>query len=291
MKDYKDKIAVITGAASGIGRALAEKCAAYGMHLVLADMNEKDLNPFAAKLMAQGIPVLAERVNVSKEEEILAFAHKTLTTVGPPDLLFNNAGIGGYAGPLWELSAEKLRFVLEVNLMSVFYGVRAFLPMMMAAKNDEAHIINTASMAGFYTFPSFSSYEISKHGVIVLSECLYHDLSQAQSKIRVSVLCPGGVNTAIMEGSRRYLDEGELNHATVSTHEEFLILKFLKLVKKGIDPSEVADYVFQAIAENKFYIFTHPYLKAVITERTQAILNENTPACADFSKIKEKLAL
>lgn len=282
MQDFTNKIAVITGAASGIGRAIAMHCAQEKMRVVLVDRDTIKLAEVCDLLKDQGSNVISCTADVTCENEIANVVDTTLQTFGVPHLLFNNAGVGGYVGPLWELTAEKMRWVMDVNFMSVFYGIQKFVPHMLKA-NIEGHIINTASMAGLYTFPHFASYVISKHAVVVISECLHHDLMAKQSKINVSVLCPGGVNTNILEGSRHYPDNHNAFDNDLSPKDARWIANFAKLVRNGLSPAEVAEKVFAAIRNNKFYIITDPELKETANKRYQAIMNETQPIMLEFN--------
>lgn len=281
MQNLTNKIAVITGAANGIGRALAFHCAKAQMRLVLADCNATKLEEVNQQLLQQNVASIAVVTDVTCEKQMQNLVDQTLQHFGTPDFLFNNAGVGGYVGAIWELTAEKLQWVMQVNFLSVFYGIQKFIPLMLAA-NKECHVINTASMAGLYTFPHFSSYVISKHAVVVLSECLYHDLATKNSKIKVAVLCPGGVRTNILEDSRNYPNNENAFDANLSLQDARWIANFAKLVKNGLPPERIAEEVFQGIQENKFYIMTDNLLKETVRKRYEAIMQETQPAKLDF---------
>jgi NAD(P)-dependent dehydrogenase (short-subunit alcohol dehydrogenase family) len=200
MKEFKDKVAVITGAASGIGRALAERCAHEGMKVVLADVDVDALTATEAALNATGAPVLAVVTDVSKAQDVDALAQRTLSAFGGVHLLCNNACV--WAGiSAWDTSLSDWEWVLGVNLWGVIHGVHAFVPVMLA-QGTAGHIVNTASMAGLLTGRGPAVYRVSKHAVVALSEMLYHQLAQRGAHVKVSVLCPGGVDTQILDAAR-----------------------------------------------------------------------------------------
>jgi NAD(P)-dependent dehydrogenase (short-subunit alcohol dehydrogenase family) len=220
LKEFKDKVAVITGAASGIGRALAERCAREGMQVVLADMEVEALTTTEAALKATGATVLAVVTDVSKAQDVEALAQKTLQAFGAVHLLCNNAGV--WAGTsVWESPLADWEWVLGVNMWGVIHGVRVFVPFMLA-QETEGHIVNTASMSGLLTAPGLGAYLVSKHGVVALSETLSHELAQRRAKVKVSVLCPGWVNTQFSEAVRNrpgHLPATEPLHAEQMTRQ------------------------------------------------------------------------
>src|SRR5262249_18260593 len=196
MKEFKDKVAVITGAASGIGRAMADRCVQEGMKAVLADVELDRLTKTEASMKASGATVLAVRTDVSQARDVEALAQKTLEVFGAVHLLCNNAGVGTEAA-IWESTLAEWEWVLGVNLWGVIHGVRVFVPLMLA-QDTECHIVNTASMAGLISGPGLGAYKVAKHAVVTLSETLYHELAEHGANVKVSVLCPGIVNTRIM---------------------------------------------------------------------------------------------
>ncbi len=277
MKDFQGKVAVVTGAASGIGRALAEKCVREGMKVVLADVEENALNQAGAELKALGGDVLAARTDVSKAEDVEALAQKAFDTYGGVHLLFNNAGVGA-GTTVWESSLADWQWVLGVNLWGVIYGIHYFAPRMLA-QNTEGHIVNTASSAGLIASSGLGIYKVSKHGVVTLSETLALELAARGAKIKTSVLCPEWVNTRIMDSERNR--PPELQNAPVSQQMspemEAAIQAMRQVVQAGISPSQVADIVFDAIGQEKFYIFTHPTTKLAVQLRMGDILQERMP--------------
>jgi NAD(P)-dependent dehydrogenase (short-subunit alcohol dehydrogenase family) len=274
MKEFKDKVAVITGAASGIGRALAERCVHEGMKVVLADVEVGALATTEAALKAMGATVVAVVADVSKADDVEALAQRTLEAFGAVHLLCNNAGVGAGTS-VWESSLADWEWVLGVNLWGVIHGVRVFVPLMLA-QQTEGHIVNTASMAGLLTGPGLGVYRVSKHGVVALSETLYHELAQRRAKVKVSVLCPGSVNTRIIYSTRNR--PGHLPAAKPLGPEDVVLREAVRqAVQTGMSPTQVAEHVFNGIQADKFYILTHPDLKERVRTRMEDVLRERNP--------------
>ena len=204
MKDFKGKTAVVTGAASGIGRGLADRFAAEGMNVVLADVERGALDQAAREMTAAGATVLAVRTDVSKLADIEALAEKAYARFGAVHILCNNAGVGGGRGT-WDSTQADWEWVLGVNLWGVINGVRTFVPKMLAGGED-GYIVNTASVAGLIAGAGGPSYTVSKFGVVGLSESMFYELQMAGGKIKVSVLCPALTNTRILEAGRNHPD-------------------------------------------------------------------------------------
>ena len=200
MKEFKDKVAVITGAASGIGRALADRCVQEGMKVVLADVEVETLTKTEESMKAAGATVLAVRTDASRAGDVEVLVAKTVEAFGAVHLLCNNAGVATEAA-IWESTTAEWEWVMGVNLWGVIYGARVFVPIMLA-QDTECHVVNTASMEGLISGPGLGAYKVTKHGVIALSETLYHDLAERGAKVKVSVLCPGIVNTRIPESAQ-----------------------------------------------------------------------------------------
>jgi NAD(P)-dependent dehydrogenase (short-subunit alcohol dehydrogenase family) len=284
MKDFKDKVAVITGAASGIGRSISELCAQEGMHVVLADIEEQALSQTEGALKASGASVLAVRTDVSKAGDIELLAQKTLDAFGAVHLLFNNAGVGGGTS-VWESTLADWQWIIGVNLWGVIHGIRVFVPIMLK-QDTECQIVNTASIAGLISGSNLGIYKVTKHGVVSLSETLFCELAERGSKIKVSVLCPAWVNTRIMESGRNR--PAELRNVPVSeqiTPEGQAVAKeMMRAVQTGLSPQKVAEIVFDAIRNEKFYILTHPDWKPMIQLRMENILQERSP---DWQPAKE----
>jgi NAD(P)-dependent dehydrogenase (short-subunit alcohol dehydrogenase family) len=274
MKEFNGKVAVITGAASGIGRALAGRCVQEGMKAVLADVEVETLAKTEASLKASGATVLAVQTDVSQARDVAALAQKTLEVFGAVHLLCNNAGVGTEAA-IWESTLDVWEWVVGVNLWGVIHGVRAFVPLMLA-QDTECHIVNTASMAGFISGPGLGAYKVTKHAVVSLSETLYHELAERGARVRVSVLCPGIVNTRIMESARNR--PGHLPSPTPLGPASAARWEALnRLVPAGISPVQVADAVFAALGKDQFYILTHAEGKESVRTRMEDILRERGP--------------
>jgi NAD(P)-dependent dehydrogenase (short-subunit alcohol dehydrogenase family) len=275
MKDFNSKVAVITGAASGIGRALAERCAREGMKVVLADVEPGALAEVESSLQAGGATALAVRTDVSQVKDVEALAQKTLEAFGAAHLLCNNAGVATSGALVWESSLTDWEWVIGVNLWGVIYGVRAFVPIMLA-QDTECHIVNTASMSGLISFPRGSVYTVTKHGVVTLSESLHHELAERGGKVKVSVLCPGLVKTRILDCARNR-PERLARAAPMEPVEAAGWETLRQQMQTAMPPAQVADAVFQAVREERFYILTHPEGNDWIRKRMEDILEERNP--------------
>lgn len=270
MKEFRDRVAVVTGAASGIGRALAGAFAAEGMKVVLADVEDEPLERAAKELEADGATTLAVRTDVSKPEDVDALAKQTLDAFGAVHIVCNNAGVA-VPGTLWETSLEGWRWTVDVNLWGVINGVRTFVPLMLEG-GDEGHIVNTASAAGLASgIPFLSAYSVTKHAVVALSEALDGELSASGSKIKVSVLCPLLVKTRIMEADR---NRPHAQDEQVSDRSRM----FWDMLSQGVSatgtpPEVVAGVVLRAIREEKLYALPHPELRDQVRTRMDNILS------------------
>src|ERR1700733_2921273 len=203
MENLRDKVAVITGGASGIGKAVAVRTAAEGMKLVLADIEEPALEATASALTAEGADVLAVVTDVSDASSVQALRDRALQHFGAVHLVHNNAGVG-VGGPIWEVTEEEWRWILGVNLWGVVHGISAFVPVLL--EQGEGHVVNTASIAGLSSTPGLGPYTATKHAVVAISESLFKDLRAAGAPIGVSVLCPGFVQTGIAQSDRNRPD-------------------------------------------------------------------------------------
>lgn len=271
MKNLSNKAAVITGAGSGFGRELALLCAAEGMRLALADIDEAGLEGTQALLPAD-TETLRVRCDVSKAESVQALADRTYERFGAAHLLFNNAGVA-VAGPTWTTTLDEWQWVLGVNLMGVVHGIRAFVPRMLEQK-DACHVVNTASVAGLLSVPASSVYCVSKHGVVTLSECLYHELRAANAAIGVSVLCPAYVDTGIADSDRHRPAALSATNPLSAPYEA----RVRKAVRSGkLSAADVARMTMDAVKADRFYILTHPAIKPAIEARMRDILDERTP--------------
>lgn len=277
MKDFKGKVAVVTGAASGIGRAMAERFAAEGMHVMLADVEQGALDQAEREMADAGATVLAARTDVSNAADVEALAQRTVDRFGGVHIVCNNAGVGGGSPlPSWDAPIEEWEWVLGVNLWGVIHGVRAFVPIMLR-QADEGHIVNTASIAGLIAGAGGPSYTVSKFGVVGYSEALHHELAFASGgKIKVSVLCPALTNTRILESGRNY-PKGPLPEPAAGTPERAMFDMIKGVFAGGMPPSDVAQQVFDAIVTARFYILTHPEHDARLQLRADAILRGDFP--------------
>jgi NAD(P)-dependent dehydrogenase (short-subunit alcohol dehydrogenase family) len=279
MKDLKGKVAVITGAGSGFGREFARLGAHEGMKLVLADVQRDALDAAVAELAARGAEVIGEVVDVADSAQVARLAERAFQAFGPVHLLMNNAGVGG-GGYLWENTDRDWRWVLGVNLMGVVHGIQHFVPRMLEANRHgtPGHIVNTASMAGWLCAPLMGVYNVSKHAVVALSETLYHDLRLAQSTIGVTTLCPAFVPTGIAE-SHRNRPQTLANPAPPTQSQRMAQAASEKAVSSGrMTAEQVAQLTFDAVRENRFYVFTHPQILPTVQARFEAALHGAPPA-------------
>ncbi|WP_206998433.1 SDR family oxidoreductase [Trinickia mobilis] len=275
MEHFAGKVAVITGAASGFGRAFAAKGAALGMKLVLADVDAKALAEVVDALGAQGAEAIGVPTDVSNGGAVEALARRTLDAFGQAHLLFNNAGVGA-GGFLWESSANDWAWVFGVNVMGVAHGVRVFAPIMLR-QNEPAHIVNTASVAGLLSPPSMGIYNASKHAVVALTETLFHDLRNAGGLVGCSLLCPAFVPTGIADAERAR-PAGLRNDAPATPSQVLAGRQLHKAVRAGkLSAEEVAELTFDAIRERRFYIVTHPSIMESVRLRHEDIEQLRAP--------------
>jgi NAD(P)-dependent dehydrogenase (short-subunit alcohol dehydrogenase family) len=275
VKHFRDRVAVVTGAASGIGLALAERFATEGMKVVVADIEAPALAKAAEGLRRMAPAVLATRVDVSRAEDVERLAGETYAAFGAAHVVCNNAGVA-VLGAVHEHTLADWQWVINVNLWGVIHGVRAFLPRMLAA-GDEGHIVNTASMAGLTTAPFMSVYDVTKHGVVALSEALYKEMQVTGAPIGVSVVCPGLIDTNIMRSSRNRPEELAEEGKAGPMAQAFGQALSDRLAG-GYPPAEVAAQVLQGIREGRFYIVpAQPEVKANITVRAQDLIELRNP--------------
>jgi NAD(P)-dependent dehydrogenase (short-subunit alcohol dehydrogenase family) len=277
MKEFKNKVAVITSAASGIGRAIAGRCSQEGMKVVLADIEQPALDQAEQELRATGATVLAVRTDVPKAGDVEALAQKSIAAFGAVHLLFNNAGVGA-GSTVWDSSLADWQWVIGVNLWGVIYGVRVFIPIMLT-QDTECHIVNTASIAGLLPYHPSAPYQVTKHAVVSLTEHLYHSLAEKHAKVKVSILCPGWVNTRIMDSERNRPVELQNRQVseTMDPEREVIIQEMRQAAKAGMSPQQVSDCVFKAIQAEQFYILTHSEFNPVIQKRMEDILHQRNP--------------
>jgi NAD(P)-dependent dehydrogenase (short-subunit alcohol dehydrogenase family) len=276
---FKGKTAVLTGAGSGFGLECARIGAQLGMNLVLVDVQQDALDKAVAEISAHGVQVLACRVDVSNAQAMEQLALDVKARFGAPHFVFNNAGVGA-GGLVWENSVADWEWVLGVNLWGVVHGVRLFTPMMLdAAQADPAyqgHIVNTASMAGLLNAPNMGIYNVSKHAVVSLTESLYQDLHLVTDQVSASVLCPYFVPTGISQSHRNRPSDLAAGKPTASQ----LIgqAQSDKAVGSGkVSAADIAQKVFDAVAHDQFYIYSHPQALGNVQSRMEAIVQGHNP--------------
>jgi len=271
MRELKGKVAAVTGAASGLGRAMALAFADEGMHVALGDV--ADTGDVFAHIEKRGVSALSMKLDVSKPAEVEAFAQLIDRDLGGAHVVCNNAGVSPL-GAAWEMSLGDWQWTLGVNLWGVIHGVRAFVPRLVA--RNEGHVVNTASVAGLISPPGTAAYNVTKHAVVALSETLLHDLRERKSAVGVSVLCPAYVPTGIADSERSRPPGVAPTAKTRETLAREAMLK--KAVASGrLSADDVARAVVQAVKEERFYVLTHPRIKGAIRARMEDMLEERAP--------------
>lgn len=275
MDTFEGKVAVVTGAASGIGQAMAVAFAAEGMRLVLADIEAGPLEETAEQLRAGGTEVFAVTADVSVASDVDRIGNAAMDLFGGLHVACNNAGVSG-GGLSWEIDLATWKWILDVDLWGVIHGVHTFTPLIIASGGG--HIVNTASMAGLTSNPGMGPYNVAKHGVVTLSETMSMELQMSHPEVGVSVLCPGWVRTRINE-SERNRPEVESAGELQETHEGLLALKEMvgNWIAEGLQPAHVASLVVDAIRNNRFYVLTHPEWQGMIRDRVDRMLSGENP--------------
>jgi len=268
---FDGRVAVVTGAASGLGAGLAHEAARLGMRLVLADVDEAGLQATASSARARGAPVIVERCDVTRGEDLERLAASAVRHFGGTDLLFSNAGVT-LERPLWAYTEKDWQWVLGVNLWGVIHGVRAFVPRML--DRTGARVVNVASVAGLTPLTGLGAYNASKHAVVALTETLHHDLLAQGAKLRCSVLCPGRIETAIEQAQRHrpaaLTDEG--GPVPQQPH------RFSPASSTAaMTPEQAAQITFEALRQGRFHILTHPRVKRSVQMRTEHFLDDRDP--------------
>jgi len=273
MQQLNGRVAVVTGGASGIGFGLASAFAAEGMKVVVGDIEEPALDEAVAKLEVSGAEVLGVRTDVSDDSSVAALAAAAVERFGAIHVACNNAGVGG-GGLSWEAPLDTWQWVLGVNMWGVIHGIRAFVPVLM--QQDEAHIVNTASIAGLAAGPFMGPYNASKHAVVALSETLYHEMAMTAPQVKVSVLCPGWVKTRIADSARNR-PGGDTSDATEAPARVLL----QSVLERGMPPEELAAIVLDAIRAEQFWILPHddtePFWRGFVNGRAQALIDRANP--------------
>ena len=274
MEHFEGKVAVVTGAASGIGRAMADAFVAEGMKVVLADVDSEPLEQAASELRGRGADVFAVLADVREPAEVDRIGAAAMDVFGGLHVACNNAGVSG-GGLTWEIDLETWRWILDVDLWGVIHGVRTFTPLII--RSGGGHIVNTASMAGLSSNPGMSPYNVAKHGVVTLSETMYVELEMTHPEVGISVLCPGWVRTRINESERNRPD---LPAVAEDPDENLLALKQMvgNWIAEGLQPAYVASLVVEAIRERRFYVLTHPEWQGMVRDRVDRMLSGENPS-------------
>ena len=289
MREFEGKTAVVTGAASGMGRAFAERFAREGMHVVLADIEEEALETAVRELEQQEHRVIGVVTNTMSRDSVQALAQRAIDEFGKVHVVCNNAGVTSRAGAVgqrgvWEIPQSDWDWVVGVNFWGVLFGLQVFVPHMLD-HGEESHIVNTASLAGL--IPGGGAYGVTKHGVLALSEGLYRDLKARDSKIGASVLCPGFVNTRIFSAERNRPEEFASGLPASDAGARAGIESVLQHAKQ---PAEIAEIVFEAIQNDRFYILPHPAWDEIVRSRVEHVLARGAPFALDFEDLKRRMA-
>jgi NAD(P)-dependent dehydrogenase (short-subunit alcohol dehydrogenase family) len=276
MELTRDTVAVVTGAGSGIGLALADSLARRGCRVVLADVQEDTLDAATAQITAHGVDAIAVRTDVSKRDEVEALAATTMERFGAVHVVCNNAGVSG-AGDPWFGPIEGWEWTMGVNFWGVVHGVRAFLPLI--AMSGPGHIVNTASILGL--LPAMSpAYDASKHAVVALTEDLYHTVQAAGLPIGVSCLCPGWVRTGILDADRNWPDA--LGPRPVIDAAGEISRRYVRgAIDEGLQPGRVADLVVDSIASGRYWVLPSPEFLELAIERFHRIAEQADPVAPE----------
>lgn len=278
MKDFKGKTAVITGGASGIGRAMAELFLSRGMNVVLGDIEQQALEKTVADLAGSG-PCVGIVTDVSRAEDVQALADRALAEYGAIHIACNNAGVFA-GGLLWKESIADFQWQLDVNVWGVIHGIRTFVPI-MEAQGDDCHLVNTASMAAVTAMPYSGIYHMTKHAVLALSESLYHELAFHAPNIKVSVLCPEAINTGIAASERNRPGEYSKAGDIVESDERAMVSQALtESVSAGIGPEVMAQRVLDGIVEERFYLLSDEAWREAANVRLEDVRLARNPTFA-----------
>ena len=293
MRKFTGKTAVVTGAASGMGLAFAQRFAAEGMNVVLADIEEEALNAELTRLRQAERNVLGVVVNTMRREALEELRDRTIAEFGNVHILVNNAGVAGGQDvglnadgsirPAWDVPDSTWEWIMGVNFWGVLYGIQVFVPHMLA-HGEDGHIVNTASLAGL--MPGGGAYSVSKHAVLSLTEGLYQQFQMLGANLSASVLCPGFVNTNI--GSAERNKPAEFGSASQRTAEQDAAID--AMLGGGMDPNQVADLVFDSIVEQRCYILPHPAWDDVVRGRVEHVLARGAPISVDLEEMLQRRA-
>ncbi|WP_010250748.1 SDR family NAD(P)-dependent oxidoreductase [Acetivibrio cellulolyticus] len=275
MKELVGKIAVVTGGASGIGKGIAKKLLENGAEVVIADINKDKLEYAKKELEQNGKKVICKLVDVTKEDDLKKLADDTIGLYGQVNILCNNAGVGYSSGFSWENTDDEWNWIINTNLKSVIYGIRTFIPIMLKQDN-ECHIINTSSNAGITIGGTMAMYSVTKHGVVALSESLYNELKLINSKINVSVLCPGFVSSDILNPFIPETVEAK-SSPVINENSELFFKAFYNAINNGVTTDEIGESVVNAIRNQIFYILSSETDKNLIRARLNNIIEIKNP--------------
>jgi NAD(P)-dependent dehydrogenase (short-subunit alcohol dehydrogenase family) len=284
MQDLEGKVAVVTGAASGIGKAMATRFGEAGMKLVLVDIESSPLDAVARHLSTNGVDVLTKLVDVSNADAMDALGEAVLDHFGGAHVICNNAGVAT-GGPIWEATQADWEFTMGPNIWGVIHGVRVFGKHLV--EQNEGHFVNTASMAGLVSTAGMGPYNVTKQGVVALSETLFLDLQAAGSDVGVSVLCPGFVQTQIWNSGRNrpaHLSNPESPEMQAAETGMQEILK--TVIENSMPTDQVADRVHDAVLEKRLYIITHEATKPALERRVGHILKDENPTLTELAPEK-----
>jgi NAD(P)-dependent dehydrogenase (short-subunit alcohol dehydrogenase family) len=275
MKDFGGRVAVVTGGASGIGLAMAQRFSAEGMKVVLADVEEKALDRAVAQLSEGGADVLGVVADVSDAQAVAELRDRALSAYGKVHVVCNNAGVGG-GGMLWETSIEDWHWILGVNLWGVVHGIRTFVPLMIE-QGEPAHVVNTASIAGLLSPPGIGIYNATKHAVVALSETLHIELLMRGAPVKVSVLCPAWVRTNIADAERNRPEALQPRTQALGPEVEMVDQAMRQVIATGMPPEEVAGQVLEAIRNEQLYVLTHPQFGKIVRAHYEGLVEGKTP--------------
>ncbi len=270
--DVRDKVVVVTGGGSGIGRGIARAFADAGAKLVLADIEQGPLDAVVNELTAAGHAAVGVRTDVSKLADIESLAQATMDTYGAVHVLCNNAGVGT-AAPIGQTSLADWEWTLNIDLWGPIYGVKTFLPLM--EKQGEGHINSTASMAGLLATASLGAYNVAKHGVVALMASLERDLRVQKSPLKASVLCPGPINTNIVSSERNRDAESAAQHIDTKQGQRFWSM-LSETLSQGMDPDDVGRLVLDAVQTGRFWILTHPAMGGLVQAQVEAMMGDGS---------------
>jgi NAD(P)-dependent dehydrogenase (short-subunit alcohol dehydrogenase family) len=275
MQDLAGKVAVITGAASGIGLALSRRLGADGMRVMMADVEEPALAAAAQGLVAEGIEVASTVTDVSDADSVDVLARATLRRFGAVHVVCNNAGVSR-GGPAWDVPLPMWDWIVGVNIFGIVHGIRSFVPHLIA--QGEGHVINTASIGGMIAGPWMSPYHATKYAAIGVSESLYHELAAIGSPVGVSVLCPGSVRTRIHQAYRNW----PARYGPWQAPQDPPGLAEWRraasaAVQSGTDPAVIATAVRDAIVSNRFWVLTHPEFGHLVLDKYRRVVEGRNP--------------